>query len=145
MKWQRDRTVVIGCGNELRGDDGVGPFVVRRLRRMGIPAVGVQQLTPELAGLLEGATNAIFVDAAADLHPGEIEVKRARAGAAGMFEHHYSPAALLGLTEQVYRRSPRAITMGIGGKSFALGRNLSRPARRAAISVAATIAAHMQP
>src|ERR1039458_1017163 len=144
MKWRRDETVVIGCGNELRGDDGVGPYVVRRLRRLGIPAIGVHQLTPELAGLLAGARGAVFIDAAANLNPGEIAVTRPRPGGRGVFEHHWGPSALLGLTEQAYRRSPRAIALGIGGKSFELGRALSRPARRAAASVAATIAERIQ-
>lgn len=31
------RTVVIGCGNLLRGDDAAGPAVVRRLRDRGLP------------------------------------------------------------------------------------------------------------
>lgn len=31
------RVLVIGCGNPLRGDDGVGPVLVRRLRERGLP------------------------------------------------------------------------------------------------------------
>lgn len=34
---QRVRTLVIGCGNLLRGDDAVGPEVVRRLLARGLP------------------------------------------------------------------------------------------------------------
>ena len=30
-------TLVIGCGNVLRGDDAVGPELVRRLRARGLP------------------------------------------------------------------------------------------------------------
>ncbi|MFN8021251.1 MAG: hydrogenase maturation protease [Acidimicrobiales bacterium] len=31
-------TLIIGCGNLLRGDDAVGPVVVRRLLDRGLPA-----------------------------------------------------------------------------------------------------------
>ena len=34
----RPRVLVIGCGNLLRGDDGVGPECVRRLRQRGLPS-----------------------------------------------------------------------------------------------------------
>lgn len=33
----RAEVLVIGCGNPLRGDDGVGPEVVRRLAARGVP------------------------------------------------------------------------------------------------------------
>jgi hydrogenase maturation protease len=33
------RALVLGVGNELRGDDGAGPAVARALRERGIPAV----------------------------------------------------------------------------------------------------------
>jgi hydrogenase maturation protease len=29
--------VIVGCGNLLRGDDGVGPILVRRLWELGVP------------------------------------------------------------------------------------------------------------
>jgi hydrogenase maturation protease len=35
----RGELLVIGCGNPLRGDDGVGPEVVRRLAARGVPHV----------------------------------------------------------------------------------------------------------
>ncbi len=31
------RTLIIGCGNVLRGDDAVGPVVIRRLWERGLP------------------------------------------------------------------------------------------------------------
>ena len=31
------RTLIVGCGNPLRGDDGVGPTLVRRLEERGLP------------------------------------------------------------------------------------------------------------
>ena len=54
----RVRTLVIGYGNELRGDDAVGPLVARTAeswQRPGLRALAVQQLTPELAEDIAGA------------------------------------------------------------------------------------------
>jgi hydrogenase maturation protease len=145
MKWRRDQTVVIGCGNELRGDDGVGPYVARRLRRLGVAAIAAHQLTPELSARLATAHRAIFIDAAADLNAGEIALSRVRPALGGPFEHHCGPGALLGLTQQAFRRSPAALAVAIGAKSFDLGRPLSRPVRRAGASVAAMIAGRLLP
>ena len=66
--------LIIGCGNSLRGDDGVGMEVVRALwaQREGIPDLRhagfmwSQQLLPELALDLSRSSLAIFVDAASD-------------------------------------------------------------------------------
>src|SRR5205823_6351255 len=58
--------VVIGYGNDLRGDDGVGQRVALSVacwRQPGVMALALHQLTPELTTWLVRATFAIFVDA----------------------------------------------------------------------------------
>ena len=63
----RSRLLVIGYGNELRGDDGVGPRVARAVsdwRLPGVTALAVHQLAPELAEPLSLSDAAVFVDAA---------------------------------------------------------------------------------
>jgi hydrogenase maturation protease len=59
---------VIGCGNLLRGDDGVGPILIRRLAESGVPA-GVRLVDGGTAGLdtafaMRGARRVRLVDAA---------------------------------------------------------------------------------
>ena len=58
--------LVIGYGNELRGDDAIGPRVARAVRRRypDLKTVAAHQLTPEMAARLAGVRLAIFVDAA---------------------------------------------------------------------------------
>ena len=58
---------VVGCGNPLRGDDGVGPVLVRRLRDDGVPS-GVRLVDGGTAGAdvaaqMRGARRVIVVDA----------------------------------------------------------------------------------
>lgn len=59
---------VIGIGNPLRGDDGIGPAVVDMLAREGLPD-GVELIDGGeaglgLVGLMEGAVRVVLIDAA---------------------------------------------------------------------------------
>lgn len=63
----RPRVLVIGCGNLLRGDDAVGPAVVRRLWHRGLPA-GVHAADGGTGGMdvafqMRGVPRVILVDA----------------------------------------------------------------------------------
>jgi hydrogenase maturation protease len=58
--------VVIGYGNEVRGDDGVGPRVARVVAGWQLPhvkALAVHQLLPELVESFAEASAVVFVDA----------------------------------------------------------------------------------
>ena len=60
--------LVIGCGNLLRGDDAVGPVLVRRLLERGLP-VGAEGADGGTSGMdvafrMRGATRVILLDAA---------------------------------------------------------------------------------
>ena len=61
--------LVVGCGNLLRGDDGVGPVLVRHLWERGVPA-GARLVDGGTAGMdvafqMRGASRVVIVDAAA--------------------------------------------------------------------------------
>ena len=63
-------TVVIGLGNVVRSDDGLGVHAARRLRDLGLARAGVELVEGGTAGLmllpyLAGARRAIVVDAVA--------------------------------------------------------------------------------
>lgn len=59
--------LVIGCGNLLRGDDGVGPILVRRLFELGIPSrmrlADGGTAGMDVAFAMEGAGEVVLVDA----------------------------------------------------------------------------------
>ncbi|MBS1811084.1 MAG: hydrogenase maturation protease [Acidobacteria bacterium] len=59
--------LIIGCGNLLRGDDGVGPILIRRLWEIGLPE-GVRCADGGTGGMdvafqMRGADKVILVDA----------------------------------------------------------------------------------
>jgi len=61
-------TLVIGCGNLLRGDDAVGPVLVRRLLERGLPP-GMEVADGGTSGMdvafrMRGAGKVVLVDAA---------------------------------------------------------------------------------
>ena len=61
------QTLVIGCGNILRGDDAVGPIVIRRLWEHGLPE-GVRCADGGTGGMdvafqMRGVPQVIIVDA----------------------------------------------------------------------------------
>lgn len=69
--------LVIGCGNLLRGDDGVGPILVRHLWERGMPD-GLRLVDGGTAGMdvafqMRGAERVVIVDASATgARPGTI-------------------------------------------------------------------------
>lgn len=63
------QTVVVGCGNLLRGDDAVGPTLVRHLWEQGVPddvtLVDGGTAGMDVAFKMRGAARVVIVDAAA--------------------------------------------------------------------------------
>ena len=90
--------------------------------------VAVQQLVPELAERLAAEERVIFVDARADLLPGDVQMMPVDGESAST--HWCSPGSLLRLALEVYGKAPEAILIGIGGESFDLGAPLSQAAQQ---------------
>lgn len=137
------RTVVIGLGNDYRGDDGAGPAVARALRGMGVPAIENGGDPAELIDAWAGADVAFVVDAARSADPPGT-VRRhaglAAAPAAPSSTHGLSlaDAAELG---GILGRLPRDLVVyTIAGQDFGLGDTLSAPVEAAVARLARTIA-----
>jgi len=70
---RKDKTLVLGLGNVLMGDEGVGVHVVRALEKLSLPA-NVECLDGGTGGFtllepLQSAGRVILIDAAADGNP----------------------------------------------------------------------------
>jgi hydrogenase maturation protease len=127
------RPLLLAFGNDLRGDDGAGPFAAWLVQQADAArswdVIICHQLSPELAETLAGASLAVFVDADAAVAPGEIRTVRLDPGILpadpGIILHHFDPAALLMLSQRLYGRAPEAWLAGIGAASFELSETLS--------------------
>jgi hydrogenase maturation protease len=139
--------LVIGYGNALRGDDGVGWQVAARLagdpRLAGAEVLARHQLTPELAADVARASLVVLVDASAGGGaPGSVTVRRLqpRYDAAPGWSHHLDPAALAGLAGALYEAVPPMVVVSVGAASFAAGDRLSPALRQALPGVVEAVA-----
>ncbi|MDK9696035.1 MAG: hydrogenase maturation protease [Siculibacillus sp.] len=126
------RVVVLGWGNESRGDDGLGPALTRRIEAVGLPhvtAIEDFQLQLEHAVDLEGADLVLFVDASlAAPHPFAFTETAAREGLTHT-SHAMAPEAVLDVFTRVMGRPPPpAFVMGLRGEAFELGTGLGAAA-----------------
>lgn len=118
------RTLVIGYGNPIRGDDGLGWYIAQRLAQAKSPrdldVLALHQLTPELADDLSHARLAIFMDACCDVAPGLLSCRLLKPNPpqSRVTTHHLDPRGLLSFTRDVYGTSPDAILLSVGGESF---------------------------
>jgi hydrogenase maturation protease len=127
------KALVVGYGNPLRRDDGVGGEVARAFAKDAAPGVDVlvcYQLTPELAERLATVPLAVFIDAQIGSAPGGIRISRAQhddTTHGSILVHHMTPEALLGLSMRLYMRVPDAYLVTVTAGSFELGEGLSKP------------------
>jgi hydrogenase maturation protease len=133
-KFSKSELLIIGFGSPMRGDDVAGPHAARLLSARGYRTKDVHQLTPELAEEIASAREVVFLDAHAELPPGEIAIERinSRPSATGPLEHSASPAGLLRLTRRAYGAEPMAWLIGMGGSDFEMSERLS-PAAQVAV------------
>ncbi|MGO8814749.1 MAG: hydrogenase maturation protease [Terriglobia bacterium] len=132
------RTLIIGYGNPLRGDDGfgwhAGRLLAQALASRDVEVMTCHQLTPELAEPLSHCGRALFIDADSKGKPGEIHRRavRVQLPASSPFTHTCTPSGLLASAKQLFGRSPRAIIITVSAQSFEFGEALS-PAVEAAL------------
>jgi hydrogenase maturation protease len=120
--------LVIGYGNTLRRDDGVGPKVAEAVAALALPgvrALACPLLTPELAEAVSQADVVVFVDAAVDA-PREVQRRKlAPAESSQVMAHAARPATLLALARDVYGHAPEAWWLTIPVEELGVGEELS--------------------
>ena len=141
--------LVIGVGNELRGDDGAGLLVaraVRTLQRAGRVRVRVAEQTGELLGLLDlwwGAGLVVLVDcvrsgaAPGTVHDLDPDAPLPRGAAAS--SHGLQLTHTLQLARRLRRLPRRLVLVGIEGRCFDRGTPVTPPVRAAAARVSRRI------
>jgi hydrogenase maturation protease len=134
--------LVIGYGNELRGDDAVGPAAAETVaswRPPGVRAIACAQLTPELAADVAEAARVVFVDAALAESVDDVALRPVEATtSAAVFGHLGGPGWLLELARTAFGRVPPAWCVTVPAVGFGLGEGLS-PAARAGLERALAI------
>ncbi len=141
------KVLVIGVGNPLARDEGVGIRVIERLHRRRLPAgVEVVDAGTDLVGVLPRMAEArrcVLVDAVrAGGRPGEVHrlaleevLERAGAEAPWRSAHDLSVVGALRLARETGLRLPPTVLVGVEPAEVALGEGLT-PAVEAAVESA---------
>jgi hydrogenase maturation protease len=133
--------LVVGYGNPLRSDDGLGWRAAELLatdpRLAGARILAHHQLVPELAVDISRASLVVLVDAAADGDPGSVSVRRIRPRPVvpATLSHHLDPEALAGLAKDLYGVVPPIAVVSLAAGSFAEGDRLSGAVERALLKL----------
>lgn len=131
VRSREPRTLVIGYGNPLRGDDGFGWHATRclipALTGSNVEVMTCHQLTPELAEPLSRCALAVFLDADCQGTPGQIHQRavRVRGPEATAFTHSSTPSSLLTNAKKLYGKRPRGVAITVSAETFDYGDTLS--------------------
>jgi hydrogenase maturation protease len=126
--------MLIGIGNEYRGDDGLGVMVARELRRRAHPGLAVVEQSGEGTSLIaawQGAHCVQIVDAAAcGEPPGTIyrfDVTRQHLpqGLTHSSGHSFGLLEAIEMARHLNELPPTIVVYAIEGESFGLGTGLS--------------------
>lgn len=126
--------LIIGYGNPLRSDDGVGQQIARQIAAWGLPnieSIAAHQLTPELVEPLATVDVAIFIDAYPATAEQNTQVRSLELAKSGVTSGHWcEPSVLLAMTQALYGYHPQAWWVMVPGVNFGLGEHLSTVAQQ---------------
>ena len=132
--------LLIGYGNDLRGDDGAGRRIadaVKAWRRQDVRVISVHQLTPDLASEVARASAVIFVDAYLAIERDGVQVipleptpGTGAVPSTGPVGHSGDPRRLLKIADALYGSAPAAWSVTIPAVRMGFGEQLSMVAER---------------
>lgn len=129
----KQNLLVIGYGNTLRRDDGVGPRVAEAVEALHLPGVrtlACQQLSPEHAEPISRADKVVFVDAAVDGSK-EVQWRKLEPGETSqLMAHAADPCTMLALSRDVFGQTPQAWWLTIPAVNLDFSEELTPEAQR---------------
>jgi len=120
--------LVIGIGNPLRSDDGVGPYVADCIEAKGIKGVKVwitQQLLLENLERMLGFSRVILVDASVDGPPLDFRPIEKNTGHVVSSSHHLSAETFVSIARSIYHKEMNLQLCSIRGNCFEVGDKIS--------------------
>ena len=128
------KILLIGIGNDSRGDDGLGWKFVELVESMGLDFIDREyryQLQVEDAALISEYDVVYFVDATYENLNAGFEFRPCIASDEEQVSTHaQSPGAILKLANNLYNKFPETWILAIGGESWELQTSLSEAAER---------------
>ncbi|WP_295392527.1 hydrogenase maturation protease [uncultured Thiodictyon sp.] len=134
------KTLIIGYGSPIRGDDAIGPLAADALDAgplpEGVTVMSRHILTAELTEDIAAADRVIFLDATVEGTPGEVRVRRLMpdASAHSSMAHFLDPREVLAWCQTLYQREPAAFLVSAAGQSFDYANYALSPAAAATLA-----------
>ena len=128
-----NRSLIIGIGNTLRGDDGAGVYAAERIspELPDTDVVLTQELHPELADRIREYANVLFIDASLRTRRPVITILDPDAETPHPSSHALSPEGLLSLCRSTYQSLPRcAVLIEIPAFDCDLGEKMTEATER---------------
>jgi hydrogenase maturation protease len=126
--------LLVGIGNNGRGDDGLGWEFVERIAALGVDCFDYEfryQLQVEDAAMIGDYDIVIFVDSSKEKLSGGFKMSRCISASHSFFStHSQAPSAILHLANSLYSKFPKAYTLVISGKEWDVQTSLSTEARK---------------
>ena len=128
----KGKVVIVGVGNVLRGDDGLGPYFVERLKsKVGVPCINAGNAFENYLGVIirERPETVLVVDAMhLDMNPGEFAiVDPSRIEHGGLSTHDVSPSLFLNFLVEETRCN--VFLLGVQPERIALETGISETVR----------------
>jgi len=137
---------VIGYGNFLRRDDGIGHYIIGRVEKAvkhikTIHTLALHQMDPALVEELQHARVIIFVDATMDLLENGWKWVKITTEYRGPYHvtHRFDPSFFLGLIYQLYEKYPETWLVTVQGDNFEFREGLTVQAEQRACRAASEI------
>jgi hydrogenase maturation protease len=119
---------IVGIGNTLRSDDGVGAYIVQAIDDKHLPEVNcmvMQQLQTELMEDLTQYKMVIIVDAAVKGMSWIFEKLETVEIQSPSISHHIDAKTFATLAKQLYNSETQFYYCGIRGENFGIGEKIS--------------------
>lgn len=145
-----NKPLIIGIGNTLRGDDGLGWAAVEKLQLL-LPSeraefLCVPQLTMDLVEAVHQSSEVIFIDARLAEPAGELRAQRIAADSSLELPstHFFDPQTLLAAVQALYGSHPPAWLNTVNAQAFDYGACLTECAETAVNKLVIQLAARFK-
>jgi hydrogenase maturation protease len=128
MSEQQNNICIIGIGNTLRGDDGVGAYVCTEIKTLNLPGVDtmvVQQLTPDLMEDLQQYKHIIITDASYNCKGFAFYPLQADETNAQSSSHAVNASMFYLLFKKIYSKQPTFYICAIEPEDVSIGSGLT--------------------
>ena len=123
-----EKILIIGVGNTLRSDDGIGAYICLKIDAMHLPHVSIRivhQLHVELIEDLLQYDSVIIADASVTEKNVEFVPLQIHETQAVSSSHHLNANMLLALVQKIHGKNIPIFLCSVRGENFEMGETLS--------------------